>query len=324
MQAAPSDSLRPAVSCRGLRKVYDARGLAGRSARTAVVAVDGLDLAIRRGECFGLLGPNGAGKTTTVEILEGILEPSAGDGERLGMTWARDEVRLRERIGVALQETRLPERLSVSEVLDLFRSFYPRPRPVDALLSDVELTEKRAAWVGKLSGGQRQRLLFALAICGDPDFLVLDEPTVGLDVEARRGFWSEMRRLVSRGRSLLLTTHYIEEAEALADRIVILQGGRIIADGSPTEIKARVAGRHIRCVTTLSTGEVAMIPGVRGVRQDKEAMVVLAAEVEPVVRELLARDSSLAELEITRSNLEDAFLELTMAEPARPASLEAR
>jgi ABC-2 type transport system ATP-binding protein len=147
---------------------------------------------------------------------------------------------------------------------------------------------------------------------------------VGLDVEARRGFWGEMRRLVSRGRSLLLTTHYIEEAEALADRIVILQGGRIIADGSPTEIKARVAGRHIRCVTTLNAGQVAMIPGVRGVRQDKQTTVVLAADVEPVVRELLARDSSLAELEITRSNLEDAFLELTMAEPAATAGREAR
>src|SRR4029079_13170341 len=158
MQAAQSG---PAVSCRGLRKIYDARRGA------AVVAVDGIDLAIERGACYGLLGPNGAGKTTTVEILEGILDPSAGEVKLLGMSWGRDEVRLRERIGVALQETRFPERLSVHEVLDLFRSFYPRPRSAAALLADVELGEKRDAWVGKLSGGQRQRLAIACALVGE-------------------------------------------------------------------------------------------------------------------------------------------------------------
>jgi ABC-2 type transport system ATP-binding protein len=223
-----------------------------------------------------------------------------------------------------LQVSKVPETLRVAEHIRLFSSYYPSPLPPSEIIAAAGLAGLEHRAFGKLSGGQRQRLLFALAICGDPEFLVLDEPTVGLDVEARRGFWSEMRRLVSRGRSLLLTTHYIEEAEALADRIVILQGGRIIADASPADIKAQVSGRQIRCVTKLSADEVTTIPGVRSVRQEKEATVVLAADVEPVVRELLARDSSLAELEITRANLEDAFLELTMAEPARPASLEAR
>src|SRR3982750_4298343 len=177
MQAAQAES---AVFCRGLRKVYDARRswLAGGKGG-AVVAVDGVDLRIDRGQCFGLLGPNGGGKTTTVEILEGILEPSAGEVELLGMSWARDEVRLRERIGVALQETRLPDRLSVGEGLGLFRSFYRRSRPAAALLADVELTEKRDAWVGKLSGGQRQRLAIACALGGAPDILFLRAPATG-------------------------------------------------------------------------------------------------------------------------------------------------
>ena len=202
----------------------------------AVVAVDGLDLGIRRGECFGLLGPNGAGKTTTVEILEGILEPSAGEVELLGMSWARDEVRLRERIGVALQETRFPERLSVAEVLNLFRSFYPRSRPVAALLADVELTEKRDAWVGKLSGGQRQRLAIACALVGEPDILFLDEPTTGLDPQSRRQLWDLVLRFRGAGGTVVLTTHYMEEAERLCDRVAIIDHGRIIKEGSPAEL----------------------------------------------------------------------------------------
>jgi ABC-2 type transport system ATP-binding protein len=230
----------------------------------------------------------------------------------------------RQRVGVMLQVSKVPETLRVAEHVELFSSYYPSPLPASEIIEAAGLAGLQQRAFGKLSGGQRQRLLFALAICGDPDFLVLDEPTVGLDVEARRGFWVEMRRLVSRGRSLLLTTHYIEEAEALADRIVILQGGRIIADGSPADIKARVAGRSIRCVTNLSPAEMKTIPGVRSVRQEKHATVVVVATVESVVRELLARDSSLAELEIARANLEDAFLELTIADAARAASPEAR
>src|SRR5262245_61119463 len=243
MQAAPSES---AVSCRGLRKVYDARARwFGGRAGTEVVAVDGIDLAIRRGECFGLLGPNGAGKTTTVEILEGILEPSAGHVELLGMSWARDEVRLRERIGIALQETRLPERLSVSEVLDLFRSFYRRARPVAALLADVELAEKRAAWVGKLSGGQRQRLAIACALVGDPDILFLDEPTTGLDPQSRRQLWDLVLRFRAAGGTVVLTTHYMEEAERLCDRVAIIDHGRIIKEGSPADLIRGLGAQHV-------------------------------------------------------------------------------
>jgi ABC-2 type transport system ATP-binding protein len=287
-----------------------------------VTALDGVDLTLAAGQVTAILGPNGAGKTTAVRLILGLAQPTSGTVRLLGHDPL--DVYARQRVGVMLQVSKVPETLRVAEHIHLFSSYYPSPLPASEIIDAAGLTGLEHRAFGKLSGGQRQRLLFALAICGDPDFLVLDEPTVGLDVEARRGFWSEMRRLVSRGRSLLLTTHYIEEAEALADRIVILQGGRIIADGSPVDIKARVAGRHIRCVTKLSPDEMAAIPGVRGVRQEKQATVVLAADVEPVVRELLARDSSLAELEIVRANLEDAFLELTMAEPARATSLEAR
>ncbi len=287
-----------------------------------VTALDGVDMTLAAGQVTAILGPNGAGKTTAVRLILGLAQPTSGTVRLLGHDPLATAAR--QRVGVMLQVSKVPETLRVAEHVELFSSYYPSPLPASEIIEAAGLAGLQQRAFGKLSGGQRQRLLFALAICGDPDFLVLDEPTVGLDVEARRGFWGEMRRLVSRGRSLLLTTHYIEEAEALADRIVILQGGRIIADGSPADIKARVAGRSIRCVTNLSPAEMKTIPGVRAVRQEKQATVVVAAEVESVVRELLARDSSLAELEIARANLEDAFLELTIAEPARAASPEAR
>jgi ABC-2 type transport system ATP-binding protein len=287
-----------------------------------VTALDGVNLTLATGQVTAILGPNGAGKTTAVRLILGLAQPTSGTVRLLGLDPLAAAAR--QRVGVMLQVSKVPETLRVAEHIHLFSSYYPSPLPASEIIDAAGLAGLEHRAFGKLSGGQRQRLLFALAICGDPDFLVLDEPTVGLDVEARRGFWNEMRRLVSRGRSLLLTTHYIEEAEALADRIVILQAGRIIADGSPADIKARVSGRHVRCVTTLSPDEVTAIPGVRGVRREKEATVVLAADVEPVVRELLARDSSLTGLEITRANLEDAFLELTTAEPARATVLEAR
>jgi ABC-2 type transport system ATP-binding protein len=287
-----------------------------------VTALDGVDMTLAAGQVTAILGPNGAGKTTAVRLILGLAQPTSGTVRLLGYDPLATAAR--QRVGVMLQVSNVPETLRVAEHVELFSSYYPSPLPASAIIEAAGLAGLEQRAFGTLSGGQRQRLLFALAICGDPDFLVLDEPTVGLDVEARRGFWVEMRRLVSRGRSLLLTTHYIEEAEALADRIVILQGGRIIADGSPADIKARVAGRSIRCVTNLSPAEMKTIPGVRGVRQEKQATVVVATEVEYVVRELLARDSSLAELEIARANLEDAFLELTIAEPARAASPEAR
>jgi ABC-2 type transport system ATP-binding protein len=197
------------------------------------VAVDGIDLRIAPGECFGLLGPNGAGKTTTVEILEGVGEPTSGVVELFGLTWRRDGVALRQRIGVALQETRLSEKQSVEETLELFRSFYRRPRPLQVLLDEVQLDEKRAAWVGKLSGGQRQRLALACALVGDPEILFLDEPTTGLDPQSRRQVWELVSAYKGRGGTVLLTTHYMEEAERLCDRVAVVDRGRVISQGPP-------------------------------------------------------------------------------------------
>jgi len=222
-----------AVVCRALRKVYPGgRGLGG-GPRGDVVAVDGLDLSIAPGECFGLLGPNGAGKTTTVEILEGVGEATSGTVELFGLTWKKDGAALRERIGVALQETRLADKASVEETLRLFRSFYRRPRPIETLLDEVQLREKRAAWVGKLSGGQRQRLALACALVGDPEILFLDEPTTGLDPQSRRQVWDLVSAYKARGGTVLLTTHYMEEAERLCDRVAVVDHGKIIQQGAP-------------------------------------------------------------------------------------------
>jgi ABC-2 type transport system ATP-binding protein len=313
MQAAQTE---PAVSCRGLRKIYDARR------GTAVVAVDGIDLAIRRGECFGLLGPNGAGKTTTVEILEGILEPSAGEVELLGMSWSRDDVRLRERIGVALQETRLPERLSVREVLDLFRSFYHRSRPVDALLADVEMTEKRDAWVGKLSGGQRQRLAIACALVGEPDILFLDEPTTGLDPQSRRQLWDLVLRFRAGGGTVVLTTHYMEEAERLCDRVAIVDHGRIIKEGSPAELIRSLGAQHVIEFalegggSAVAEADLRALPTVTGARIAPDGGCGLtvsepARALPALIALVSARGAALAHLETRHATLEDVFVTLT-------------
>jgi len=312
MQAAQTE---PAVSCRGLRKIYDARRGA------AVVAVDGIDLAIRRGECYGLLGPNGAGKTTTVEILEGILQPSAGEVQLLGMSWSRDDVRLRERIGVALQETRLPERLSVREVLDLFRSFYRRPRPVAALLSDVELTEKRDAWVGKLSGGQRQRLAIACAMVGEPDILFLDEPTTGLDPQSRRQLWDLVLRFRAGGGTVVLTTHYMEEAQRLCDRVAIVDHGRIIKEGSPAELIRSLGAQHViefslEGGAAVAEAELRALPAVTGARVAPDGGCSLTvsepAQALPALIALVSgRGAALARLETRHATLEDVFVTLT-------------
>jgi ABC-2 type transport system ATP-binding protein len=324
MQAA---QLAPAVSCRGLRKIYDPRGRWsgagwGGGAGAAVVAVDGLDLGIRRGECFGLLGPNGAGKTTTVEILEGILEPSGGEVELLGMSWAHDEVRLRERIGVALQETRLPERLSVAEVLNLFRSFYPRSRPVAALLADVELTEKRDAWVGKLSGGQRQRLAIACALVGEPEILFLDEPTTGLDPQSRRQLWDLVLRFRGSGGTVVLTTHYMEEAERLCDRVAIIDHGRIIKEGSPAELIRSLGAQHViefavaGATAGLGESDLLALPAVTGARRAGDgAYTLTVSEPARALPALIAlcsgRGAALARLETRHATLEDVFVTLT-------------
>jgi ABC-2 type transport system ATP-binding protein len=214
-----------AVRCEGLTKRYG-----------DVVAVDCLSLHVRRGECFGLLGPNGAGKTTTIEILEGLLTPDAGDVDVLGLQWGKHDRELRQRLGVQLQETQLAEKLTVEETLRLFRSFYHRGRTVDELLDIVELESKRRSWVGKLSGGQKQRLAIACALAGDPDLLFLDEPTSGLDPQSRRQLWGLLQRFRTQGGTILITTHYMDEAEVLCDRVAIVDQGRVIALGTPREL----------------------------------------------------------------------------------------
>jgi len=201
-----------------------------------VVAVDGLSLSVSRGECFGLLGPNGAGKTTTIEILEGLLEPDAGEVEILGLTWKGHERELRQRLGVQLQETQLADKLTVEETLRLFRSFYHRGRTIDELLRIVELESKRRSWVGKLSGGQKQRLAVACALAGDPDLLFMDEPTTGLDPQSRRQLWELLTHFRQQGGTILLTTHYMDEAETLCDRVAIVDHGKVIAQGAPREL----------------------------------------------------------------------------------------
>jgi ABC-2 type transport system ATP-binding protein len=321
MQAASSG---PAVSCRGLRKVYDAPARWPRGgARAEVVAVEGLDLEIRRGECFGLLGPNGAGKTTTVEILEGILEPTAGEVELLGLSWARQEIQLRERIGVALQETRLPERLSVAEVLTLFRSFYRRARPVDALLADVELGEKRDAWVGKLSGGQRQRLAIACALVGAPDILFLDEPTTGLDPQSRRQLWDLVLRFRAAGGTIVLTTHYMEEAARLCDRVAIIDHGRIIKEGSPAELIRGLGAAHViefglegGASAAVAEGDLLALPAVTSARLGPDGVCALTvsepARALPALIALVSgRGATLGRLETRHATLEDVFVTLT-------------
>jgi ABC-2 type transport system ATP-binding protein len=223
-----------AVHCEGLQKRYG-----------NVVAVDGISLEVRRGECFGLLGPNGAGKTTTIEILEGLIAPDAGDVDVLGMRWDRDELQLRQRLGIHLQETQLPEKLTVEEVLRLFRSFYRRGRTVEQLLQVVEIESKRHSRVGRLSGGQKQRLSLACALAGDPDLLFLDEPTTGLDPQSRRQLWHLLDRFRAAGGSILLTTHYMDEAETLCDRVAVIDHGKVITLGTPADLIASLGAPRV-------------------------------------------------------------------------------
>src|SRR5207244_1845344 len=226
-----------AIRCRDLRKRYPAKP-------EPVEAVNGLDLEVAVGECFGLLGPNGAGKTTTVEILEGLLPATSGEVEVLGQAWGADDVRLRQRLGITLQETKLAEKLTVRETVGLFRSFYERGQDPDQVITQVSLSEKYQAQVGKLSGGQRQRLAVACALVGDPELLFLDEPTTGLDPQSRRQLWEIIRNLAAKGRTTLLTTHYMDEAERLCDRVAIVDRGKVIALDTPAGLIARLGGEH--------------------------------------------------------------------------------
>ena len=274
-----------------------------------VAALRGVEFKVHAGEVVALLGPNGAGKTTAVKLLLGLMPPNAGKVRVFGGDPTNPENRIRT--GAMLQVGRVPETLRVREHVDLFSSYYPKPMPPTEVLTVAGLEELGDRRFGDLSGGQRQRVLFALAICGDPDLLLLDEPTAGLDVEARRLLWDEIRKLVARGKTVLLTTHYLQEADALADRVAVINRGQIIAEGTPAQIKTQTSGRRIRCITTLSPARLRQIPGVTDVRQDREALEIHACEAELVVRELLAQDPSLSGLEITSAGLEEAFLALT-------------
>ena len=272
-------------------------------------ALRGVNFSVRAGEVVALLGPNGAGKTTAVKLLLGLLQPNSGSARVFGGDPTNPENRMRT--GAMLQVGRVPETLRVREHIDLFSSYYPKPLPPAEVLAAAGLEKVSDRKFGDLSGGQRQRVLFALAICGDPDLLFLDEPTVGLDVEARRMLWDEIRRMVTRGKTVLLTTHYLQEADELADRVAVINQGEIIAQGTPSEIKAKTAGKRIRCITSLDRNILRQIPGVTEVKEDREAVELHAIEAEPVVRELLARDAKLSGLEVTSAGLEEAFLALT-------------
>ena len=230
--AVSGNSTHPLV-VRGLRKTYG-----------DVVAVDGLDLEVRNGECFGLLGPNGAGKTTTIEICEGLLSRDSGDVEVLGRTWEKDQNDLRERLGIQLQDTQLADKLTVRETLDLFRSFYRRARDSKDVIEMVQLGEKKDARVGTLSGGQKQRLAIACALVGDPELLFLDEPTTGLDPQSRRQLWGLIEEFRATGRTIVLTTHYMDEAERLCERVAIVDHGHVIALGSPAELIETIGSKH--------------------------------------------------------------------------------
>jgi ABC-2 type transport system ATP-binding protein len=299
-----------ALRCTALVKRYDG----------GVVAVDGLDLEVKVGECFGLLGPNGAGKTTTVEILEGLLDPTAGDVEVLGMRWASDERALRERLGVSLQETHLPERLSVGETLVLFRSFFQHGRDPDDVLRAVSLEEKRSAWTSKLSGGQRQRLAVACALVGDPDLVFLDEPTTGLDPQSRLQLWDVIEGFKKGGRTVLLTTHYMDEAERLCDRVGVVDHGKLIALGTPRDLIASLGGQEVIEVTlvpgdVLDEQAVARLPGVHGVRHVASSFALAAdplhVALPALVDHLRAASQTLERLSTRHATLEDVFVALT-------------
>jgi ABC-2 type transport system ATP-binding protein len=300
-------SRAPAIACRGLRKSYD-----------DVKAVDGLDLEVLPGECFGMLGPNGAGKTTTIEILEGLTKPDAGEVTVLGRHWGSHERELRERLGISLQESRLTEKLTVYETLELFRSFYARGRSPEQLIADLSLEEKRDARVGKLSGGQRQRLAVACALAGDPEILFLDEPTTGLDPQSRLQLWERIAVHKAAGRTVLLTTHYMEEAERLCDRVAIVDHGKIIALGTPAELVASLNAPHIIDFATepaVAEDLLARIPGVGDRRRRDGRWLLNAGSLAQAVPALLAAldgaGAKLVSLSTHRATLEDVFIAMT-------------
>jgi ABC-2 type transport system ATP-binding protein len=281
----------------------------------AIEALSGVTLDLAPGQVTALLGPNGAGKTTVVRLLAGLTRPTNGRAVLFGGD--PQSVEARRRLGVMLQVARVPETLTVADHITLFSSYYPSPLPLATVLRLAGLEAVADRRYGRLSGGQQQRTLFALAICGNPGLLFLDEPTVGMDVESRRQFWSTIRELAASGRSILLTTHYLEEADALATRIVVLNRGRVIADGTPATIKQQAAGRQIRCRTRLSETALAVLPGVqRAVLEPGGQTVLMTSDSDRALRALLAADESASDIEIRSAGLEEAFLALTAADQA--------
>jgi ABC-2 type transport system ATP-binding protein len=306
----PESAQSAALRVRGLRKVYK-----------DVTAVDGLDLDVRSAECFGLLGPNGAGKTTTIEICEGLTAPDSGDVQVLGLNWNTDARELRQRLGIQLQETQLSEKLTVYETLRLFRSFFRRGPEPDAIITLVQLDEKRNSRVGALSGGQKQRLALACSLVGDPDLLFLDEPTTGLDPQARRQLWDLIEQFRLSGRTIVLTTHYMDEAERLCDRVAIMDHGKVIALGTPRDLVASIGVEH---VVEFSAGNAARpldifrlrdIEGVRDLKREDGTVLMQVTELHRAVPALLdelgRQGVSLTELRTHSATLEDVFVVLT-------------
>ena len=307
------------IECTNLRKTYDGK----------VEAVRGISLRIEAGQCFGLLGPNGAGKTTTIEILEGLLAPTSGEVRIFGHTWNDNPRQLREWIGISLQETRLSEKLNVRETIELFASFYSEPRPAAEVLEELELTEKADSWVGKLSGGQKQRLAVATALVGNPRILFLDEPTTGLDPQSRRQLWDIIRVFQKKGGTVLLTTHYMDEAERLCDRLAIVDHGQIIAEGTPSDLIDRLGGHHVvefrvdgRVIGDVGgnsnvpeTDAWRALPSVESVRREDDTICLNVREPHLAIPALLAaldqQGQQLEHLSTRQASLEDVFVNLT-------------
>ena len=285
-----------------------------------VVAVNGLNLEVKRGECFGLLGPNGAGKTTTIEICEGLISPDAGTVQMLGHSWRDHADELRQRIGIQLQETQFPEKLSVEEVISLFRSFFYQGLTVEQAITMVQLNEKRKSRVGGLSGGQKQRLAMACALVGDPELLFLDEPTTGLDPQARRNLWELVSQLRRAGRTIILTTHYMDEAERLCDRVAVMDYGRIIALGTPSELITSIGGEQIVefAIGASAPLNAAILTGIQGVQSHRvhaglHQLFVseLHTAVPRIFESLAAQGLNLTEFRTHSATLEDVFVSLT-------------
>jgi ABC-2 type transport system ATP-binding protein len=295
---------------RGVRKAYG-----------KVQALDGVDFDIHPGEVLALLGPNGAGKTTAIGLLLGLIQADAGEATLFGQ--APQQLGARRQVGVMLQSAGIPDTLQVGELLALTRSYYPAPRSVADCIAMAGLDGLLQRRYGKLSGGQQRRVQFAMAICGRPKLLFLDEPTTGLDIEARQTLWRAIRELVAQGCGVLLTTHYLEEAVALDDRVVVVNGGRIIAQGSVQDIRAHVAQRRIRCVSALDADTIARWPQVRSAARSEGHIDIVADTAEAVVRRLLAEDPALQELEVQRAGLADAFVALTRQDNQNATQKEA-